>query len=130
MPRRPSITTLLFYLWPVWAFCGPHEVTAAAKERYAALECQNNGAFVLVNFFPDRTYQLTWGVDDKITEEDISVKRVHSADREIYASQNLSLSLPVGGAENSTLPRIAEFRALHPSPITWSDLRCLLYGAD
>jgi hypothetical protein len=130
MPRQPKFASLLCYLWPIWAFCAPREIHAATSERYAALECQKDGAFVIVNFYPDRTLQLTWGKNDEITEADINVNRAHSADREIYTGQNLSLSLSVGGGENSITPRIGEFRVSSPTDVTWPDLRCFLYGAD
>jgi hypothetical protein len=127
-PSKIGITP--FYLWPLWILCAPHDVVALAKERYAALECQNSGKFVLVNFFPDQTYQMTWGSEDKITQQDINVRRLQSADMETYADDNLSLTLPAGGTENSTVPRIAEFRVFRPIPSSWQGLRCYLYGAD
>ena len=35
-----------------------------AAERYAALECQKDRLFVVVNFFRDYQYRLSWGIDD------------------------------------------------------------------
>ena len=127
MTRRSKFTTML---WALWALCASHTLKADTRERYAALECQDQGAFVLLNFYPDQTYQLTWGRDDKITQEDVKVNRLYSVGVEVYAGENLRLSLPIGGGETSTVPRIAEFQAIHPTPVIWRTLRCFLYGAD
>jgi len=130
MTRQPTTMTLFGFLCLFGAFCVPYEAHAAAKDRYAALECQNNGAFVLVNFYPDGIFQLTWGKDDRTIQEDVIVTRSYSVGREIYKGENLTLSLPAGGIENSMTPRIADFAVESSSPIYWQDLRCFLYGAD
>lgn len=100
------------------------------KERFAALECQDNGVFAIINFFPDRTYSLTWGRDDQVIAADVPVTRHDWGVSEIFAGKGVHLTLPVSRAESSISPRLGELRVKKPVHGEWTGLRCLLHGAD
>jgi hypothetical protein len=116
--------------------CGstPMEARALASsprvERYAALECQNDAVFAIVNFYPDRTLLLSWGRGDTVIGVDIAVQLGLGGGVERYTGLGVSLSLPVLPGIDSTVPRMGDLTVAESGVAPWPRLRCLLFGAD
>jgi hypothetical protein len=106
------------------------EAQSHAEERFAALECQNKGYFVLINFYPNNHYQLSWGQDEILFDADIEVTRQKLGRYETFSSNNISLKLPIeSGGHDSTL-RIGSLSVVGAIPAEWSNLKCHLFPAD
>ena len=98
------------------------------QERFAALECQNELVFALVNYYPDRTLLLSWGNGDILKEIDIPVRRVADTQREVFAGEQIRLEVSLNPHLPSTNPREGRLQVKDHPP--WKGLRCLLYGPD
>ena len=99
-------------------------------ERYAALECQNDLAFAIVNFYSDQTLMLSWGQRDELIGVDIKVLRAVTAGVERYTGQGAQLTLPVMVGVDSTQIRFGELSVAQSGFVPWGPLRCLLFEAD
>ncbi len=99
-------------------------------ERFAALECQNNEAFVIINFYPGNLFKLSWGYDLNLEVEDLLVTQSFEHGWEIYRGNGIYLRLPSrpGGASNDV--RIGSLNSRKPVRLIQGSLRCLLHGAD
>lgn len=104
--------------------------TASDQERYAALECQNEQIFIIVNFYYGRIYKLSWGSDDKVVVADQIVHRSMIDNLEIFENADFELSLPEAFGRDSIQLRIGNFKIRKTGQREWNHLRCLLHGAD
>ena len=131
-----TIGTFMILVDAVPVICAPftHALTdrpnaqEERQERFAALECQNELVFALVNFYPDRTLLLSWGTGDSLKEIDIPVQRTTDTKREIFTGKQTRLEVILNPHLPSTTPREGQLQ-VKDQP-TWKGLRCLLYGPD
>ena len=131
-----ALSTFLILVDAVPGICAPFTHTVSGEpetpeerqERFAALECQNEMVFSIVNFYPDRTLLLSWGTGDVLKEIDIPVQRIADTQREVYAGKQIRLEVSLNPHLPSTTPR--EGRLQVKDQPTWKGLRCLLYGPD
>ena len=99
-------------------------------ERFAALECQNSDAVVIVNFYPGHRFKLSWGYDLNLEVEDLSVSQSFEDGLEIYRGGGLLLRLPSRPGSASNEIRSGSLYATNPVRLILGSLRCLLHGAD
>jgi hypothetical protein len=131
-----TIGTFMILVDAVPAICAPftHALTdrpnaqEERQQRFAALECQNELVFALVNFYPDRTLLLSWGTGDILKEIDIPVQRIADTQREVFAGERIRLEVSLNPHLPSTTPREGRLQVKDHPP--WKGLRCLLYGPD
>lgn len=131
-----ALGTFLILVDAVPGLCAPftHAVTdrpntpEVRQDRFAALECQNELVFAIVNFYPDRTLLLSWGTGDILKEIDIPVQRIADTQREVFTGVQIRLAVSLNPHLPSTTPR--EGRLQVKDQLTWNGLRCLHYGPD
>jgi hypothetical protein len=100
------------------------------EERYAALECQNEQIFAVVNFYKHGLFRLSWGIDDQVIEADRPVTRHSWGVHETFTGHGITLNLPESTPDNDYIPRLGDLRVSRPRVQLWRGLRCLLHGAD
>ncbi len=100
------------------------------EERYAALECQNERIFAIVNYYEHGLFRLSWGLDDQVMDDDIPVMRHDWGIRETFTGKGIILDLPEKSPGSDMTPRIGALRVSNPIPKLWRGLRCVLHGAD
>jgi hypothetical protein len=103
---------------------------ALSAERYAALECQKDRLFVLINFFRDHQYTLSWGIDDVLYEDNIEVTRHNWGVVETFASPKVRLDLPAARDGEDHRPRPGTLYTEEPVPQIWQTLQCVMLEAD
>jgi hypothetical protein len=99
-------------------------------ERFAALECQDQGIFVLVNFFPHKVFKLSWGIDDDLIDTDIPVLRTVHESHEIFEGGGIKLKLLIAAGGDSVAVRRGQLLTNKCRLRSFDSLRCLLHGAD
>jgi hypothetical protein len=104
--------------------------SSMAAERYAALECQKDRLFVVVNFFRDYQYRLSWGIDDVLHGDNIEVTRHNWGVIETFASPKVKLDLPVSRGGEDQKPRPGILYTEEPVPQIWETLQCVMLEAD
>jgi len=131
-----TMSTFMILVDAVPVICAPFtralsdrpNVQKERQDRFAALECQNELVFALVNFYPDRTFLLSWGTGDSLKEIDIPVQRTTDTKREIFTGQQTRLEVSLHPHQPSTTHREGQLQVNEKPP--WKGLRCLLYGPD
>ena len=130
------VSGLSWFVASLVSQCGPTPTEARAvastprQERYAALECQNNEVFAIVNFYPDHTLKLSWGRGDTVIGEDVQVQQALERGVEMYSGLGVQLRLPVLAGIDSTEPRMGDLTVAQSGVASWPQLRCLLYAED
>lgn len=99
-------------------------------ERYAALECQNEKNFAIVNFYPGRIFKLSWGEDDQLVQADLPVHQSIKSGVETYKNNEVLLTIPVMKDSDPETSRIGMLYTTHEGKLRFMRLRCLLHGAD
>ena len=99
-------------------------------ERYAALECQDDHIFVIVNFYPHKIFKLSWGIDDELIKADIPVSQISTEKLEIYSGEGVRLQLPREFGRDSHAIRIGTLQTKSKPQAKYDGLRCILHGAD
>lgn len=99
-------------------------------ERYAALECQNEKNFAIVNFYPGRIFKISWGEDDQLVQADLPVHQSIKSGIESYKNNEVLLTIPVMKDSDPETSRIGMLYTTHEGKLRFMRLRCLLHGAD
>ena len=99
-------------------------------ERYAALECQDDHIFVIVNFYPHKIFKLSWGIDDELIKADIPVSQISTEKLEMYSGEGVHLQLPREFGRDSHAIRIGTLQTMSKPQAKYDGLRCILHGAD
>lgn len=130
------VSGLFWFVASLVSQCGPTPTEARAVgstprlERYAALECQNNEVFAIVNFYPDHTLKLSWGRAYTVIGEDVAVQQTLEGGVEMYSGLGVQLRLPALDGIDSTVHRMGDLTVAQSGVASWPQLRCLLYAED
>jgi len=125
-----SILALTVTLWRATDLRADGASTPERDERYAALECQNERIFAVVNYHYHGLFRLSWGLDDQVIDDNVPVMRHDWGVRETFTGKGIILDLPEKSPGADMAPRIGELKISNPIPKLWRGLRCVLHGAD
>jgi hypothetical protein len=119
---------------PTQAFVNP------LRYRLSALECHQQGRWVLVSTFNTGEILMSWGQHTETLALDIPVTRSAKDGTTTYKDTNVvtskasvTLSLSIQALEDrglATLTYDSKDRSSPPIPQTWTGLECELYGED